>query len=187
MGVFSDKLLSSQDETIKDFRNNFPDVFGPICKILDEVGSQQVRAVESRLAPLERAATQEQRVKFEAILSRTVPDWRQVFQDPNWTAWLNKIDRYGMKRMDSFRAADKKFDAQAIVNLIADFRQEMGFPGGPAQGPNIGAPGENVSLSSIRQFARDVSRGKYKGREKEAEAIQSKIDAATASGNILNQ
>jgi len=184
MGVISEALCNSEDQTIKRFRENFPDVWEPLLKILDEVGSRQVRAVESRLAPLEQASNQEHRVKFEAILNRNVPDWKQVYADPNWTAWLSKIDRYGMKRMDSFRSADARFDAQTIVNLIADFKREMG---GPVQGINIGVPGDPVARSFIHEFARDLSRGKYKGREKEAEAIQAKIDAATAAGKILNQ
>jgi len=46
---------------------------------------------------------------------------------------------------------------------------------------------EPITRSSIRQFVNDISRGKYREKESEMNAIQAKINRALIAGKILNK
>jgi hypothetical protein len=46
---------------------------------------------------------------------------------------------------------------------------------------------EAVSRSEINQFYSEKARGKYRGREKEADAIEAKIHAAMAAGMVVEK
>jgi len=123
MGIVSDSMKLSEDPAIKNFLRDFPDVAEPLGNILDDLARKQVRAIESRIAPLEKS--------------------------------------------------------------VSDFQKKLTLPDGLAQ--VTGASVEAVPRSFIQKFAQDVATGKYRGREKEVEAIQAKIDAAVSAGKILNQ
>ena len=123
MGIVSNSMKLSDDPKVKEFLRDFPDVAEPIGNILDDLARKQIRAIESRIAPLEQS--------------------------------------------------------------IKDFQNKTTLPDGPAQVP--GASLEAVPRSFIRKFSQDVATGKYRGREKEVEAIQAKIDAAVSAGKILNK
>lgn len=209
--VFSDALKSSQDEAIKGFRDNFPDVFAPLSKILDDFGSQLTKKSDEKIASIERTNSASKEETFSRAIAKEHPDWQVVCQgDPRWPVWLGKTDAYGLSKFMALRTASAKFDSQVVIKLLSDFKQEMaGAPAQPiipAQDPNAqfispgsgpaghgaanqpGAKGpEPVARSFIHKFSRDVVTGKYRGREAEMNATQAKIDAATAAGKILNK
>ncbi len=207
---FSEALKTSNDEAIKNFRENFPDVFAPIAKIFDDFGGQVLKRAEDRIAAIEKTSTETKQGAFVRALNEAHADWQTVCQaDPNWPVWLNRPDRYGRKALDVLKDAQARLDAQVVVNLLTDFKKEMGPPpaptpstpassqaafvtppSGPSQGPAAAtAPAqvEAVSRSEINQFYSEKARGKYRGREKEADAIEAKIHAAMAAGMVVEK
>jgi hypothetical protein len=187
MGTISETLKTSTDEAIKNFRENFPDVFEPVAKIIDDVAGRIVRGAEDRISAVENAAMEPKREAFFRVLSQAHPDWEAVCKnDPNWSVWLSRPDRYGRKAIDTLKDAQARLDAQVVVNLLTDFKREMGqssFGSSTPPAPNPGSTGA-VTRGFIRQFYADRAKGRYRGKEKEAEAIEARINAAIQAGQV---
>jgi hypothetical protein len=177
MGIGSEFLQNSNDETIKRFREDFPEVAGPLGKLMDEFGNQILNKADARAD-----AVQEQ------LLEQKVPDLKVCREHPEWSSWLQAKNRYGLSRQTGFDIAMATLNVQALSNLCADFEREKGINLGVTGLGNSGNPGPegSVSRSFIRNFSIDVARGKYRGREEEAKKIQAQIDAAVAAGKIVN-
>jgi len=177
MGKFDEILRNSEDPALKSFRENFPDVAGPIATLFDEFVNRNAGMIESRVSAVE-----------EDLLAQKIPNLKAVRQHPEWSAWLRVVDRYGQMRQVAFDVAMSTLNVGAISNLVQDFKAEKGLsstrPGGTPGNPGADHP---IARSFIRQFSIDVARGKYRGKEAEAKAIQDKIDAAVAAGKVLNQ
>ena len=123
--------------------------------------------------------------RFLDTLALKIPGWASLGQDPAWSAWLSQKHRYSSKsRLEVLKEAYAALDAEAIVNLVKDFRLSQGLPPSTPVGSRQVA--EGVTRSFIRQFSQDVIRGRYRGREKERMVIQAKIDNAIAAGKVLN-
>jgi hypothetical protein len=208
--VFSEALKSSNDEAIKNFRENFPDVFGPMSKILDDFGTQLTKKSDEKIASIEKINSNTKQETFSRTIADMHPDWETICQgDPRWPVWLSKTDTYGLSKLMALRTASAKFDHQVVINLLSDFKKEMAVPPAqvltPAQNPNaqyvapgsgpsgpgatinLGAGPESVARSFIQKFSQDVVTGKYRGKEAEQKVIQAKIDAAISAGKILNK
>lgn len=208
--VFSEALKSSNDEAIKNFRENFPDVFTPLSKILDDFGSQITKKADEKMASIEKNNADTRQEAFSMAIATAQPDWQTICQgDPRWPTWLAKTDAYGLSKLMALRTASAKYDSQVVINLLSDFKKEMAVPpapnSNPAQNPNarLVSPGsgpsgpgaatpahqgpEPVARSFILKFAQDVATGKYRGKEEAQKATQAKIDAAVAAGKILNK
>jgi hypothetical protein len=209
--VFSEALKSSENPAIKNFKENFPDVFGPLTQILDDFGNQITKKSDEKIASIEKTNADTKQEVFSKAIANAHPDWQIVCQgDPRWAIWLNKTDPYGLSKLMALRSASAKFDPQVVINLLSDFKKEMAVasaqPVIPAQDPRLSqvAPGsgpqgsgtvigagdkgpEPVARSFIQKFAQDVTTGKYRGKEAEMNAIQAKIDAAVSAGKILNK
>jgi hypothetical protein len=207
---FSDMLKSSEDPALKSFNQNFPDVAGPIGKMFDDFGSQIFKKADERLAAVEKTSQDTKQDTYIRELNQSHSDWQTVCQgDPQWPIWLNTDNGYGITRMDALRKANATFNSRVVSKLLTDFKKETGLasaqptnPGSdprfrqvtPSSGPSGAQTGtpqnqgpEPVARSFITQFAMDVARGRYKGREAEANAIQAKIDAAVSVGKVLNK
>jgi hypothetical protein len=61
------------------------------------------------------------------------------------------------------------------------------FPNAVRPSPAANQEPEPITRSFIRQFATDITRGKYRDREAEMNAIQAKINRALIAGKILDQ
>ena len=206
----ADMLKNSTDEKIKSYRENFPDVFEFVISAVDMAAQKAVTETENRLRAVEQKSLKAAQDEFIAIMNKEVPDWQEICQkDPNWIQWLSQPDRYSSRnRLDLLKEASAGFNAKAIVNMLKDFKTETGSaqplpqpipqtppqqpvfvapPSGPAQPPPATPQAEFIARSFIDQFYQDVVRGKYKGRAKEKEAIQAKIDRAISKGLILDK
>lgn len=203
------------DERFKPFRENFPDVFDMVLQVVDVAGTKLHQETAQKLTALESNSAQDRQVKFAAALNTKHPGWQTMGQDPNWAMWLSQKDRYSpRKRLDLLKEANQSLDYETVINLLDDFKADMAKagnssalspstpvtpappavpfvtpPSGPGSPPaNLNPQGpETVTRSFINQFYQDKVRGKYKGREKEADAIEAKINAATQAGRILNK
>lgn len=162
---------------LKSFREDFPDIYAGLAAMVKA-------ETESRIGPIERTMLEGKREAFDKALDSAVPGWRTMGQDPQWAVWLGG-QHYGKTRLQFLQEASANFDAEAVINLIRDFRLSQGSLARPPANPRHSQEGA-VTRSFIKAFYDNLSRGKYRGREKEKEAIQARIDRAIAAGKVLN-
>ncbi len=174
---FTEMLEKSEDPALKEFRERFPDVAGPIGKMFDEFGSQILGRADERVAEVQKK-----------ILTEKVPGLSECEVDDSWPAFLDQPDRYGVLRRQAFKQAMSSMNVGALQNIVNDFRAFKGLPASREHAAGPGAPDvQPVTRSFIMSFARNVVGGKYRGKEAEMNAIQAKIDAATAAGRIIDR
>jgi hypothetical protein len=90
-----------------------------------------IDAVRPELQPLHaenqnlRAfAAQTQRANIEQALDREVPDWREIYRDPRFAAWLAEPDPYAdATRSQLMRGAVANGDAGRVVRFYQGFQQ----------------------------------------------------------------
>lgn len=160
---------------------------------------QEVKTVTNKIKEDEVSAYD----RFVSALTELVPDCVSLNCDKSFLAWLDQLDRTGTPRLTRLQAAQKIGDVERVASFFDDFKKTREVPAkvvrkdsivnrtGPVQKssssevhkqPQV----ESVSLSFMKRFEADVSKGKYKGRESEKIAIDKRIEAAYLSGNIVN-
>ena len=204
-----------ENPEFKGFKENFPDIADMVVKMMDTAATKINQDTAQRFAALEGNSVQDRQTKFTAALNAKHPGCQTMGQDPNWAMWLAQKDRYSpRKRLDLLKEANQAMDAEAVINLLDDFKADMikagnppasvpvtpassippaapfvTPPSGPGSAPaNLNAQGpEAVTRSFINQFYQEKTRGRYKGREEEVAKIEAKINAAVAAGRVLNK
>lgn len=176
----------------------------------------KLSAFEQRLALLEGnhqqtvSMTVAQRV--EAALDRTLPNWREINIDPDFIAWLGRVDPFsGQTRK---RLIDEAYGGGDAARTIAFFQAfiaehtavrqppgtqtvqtdadrlplaDLAVPGRGqvAAPPTPGAPQRRIwSNADIQTFYRQKQRGMWRGREAEADRIEADIFAAGSEGRV---
>lgn len=146
--------------------------------------------------------------RFWADLQRDVPDWQEVNQNPDFHTWLLEFDPLaGTTRQELLEQAQSKFDAGRVVRFFQTWKninqahgsaQGAGNPSNkelqaqvaPGKARSASVPttsdGRTYTPQDIQQFFKDVSMGKYKGREDERNRIERDIFAAQQQGRIVN-
>jgi hypothetical protein len=128
--------------------------------------------------------------------------------DALWHSFLNEADPVsGLTYRDIGTKAIRDGNVKRMVNLISIFRQvydgaadgntgntdkgtvpvPVAKPVGsrrPTQAPPAPVP-KTYKESEVQKFYADVTRGAYKGREKEAEALEAEYDLALNEGRII--
>ena len=137
---------------------------------------------------------------FLRDLSELVPDQAVINKDPKFIEYLRQPDEHlGVERFELLREAEGKGNATRVASFFKSFKKaSKQAPGDSINkriAPNSKASpttdlhtntGGKISAKYIDKFFADVNKGVYKGRYKEQQAIQSKIDEAYMSGNITN-
>lgn len=173
-------LWNSTDEKIKRFREDYPDIFEAVVATVDQVASIERAHADSRLAGVEQRVAETGKSKFVEALSRAHPDWQTISQsDPNWPVWLSQKERYQSKtRLELLREATARFDAESVINMLRDFKANPtvggAHPGGGS--PRTSPQGEVISRQFIKTFYAEKAKGYYRLREKEAQAIEARIN-----------
>lgn len=151
-----------------------------------------------------QAVTAEQ--NFWNELTRVVPDWQTTNVDPKFHDWLLEVDPLtGMTRQTYLDDAQRYGDVNRVANF---FKAWQGTPGQPiaqtlkptaaSQLERQVAPGRSsasgvattgepptYTRDDIAKFFRDVTDGKFKGRESERDQKERDIFAAQQSGRII--
>lgn len=165
-----------------------------------------VKVLEARVAAVEQAVNgvaqstaETSRQQFYTLLTKLVPDWREVNVDEGWLTWLGQADDvYGVPRQSALDNAFKHLDAQRVANVFTAFKAAQPRTPAPpsleAQVSPSGAGGSSapaapaakpvVSERAIQAFYKDLALGAYAGRDAEANAIEAQINAAVAEGRV---
>lgn len=147
----------------------------------------------------EQNATTAKKDAYDTFLSRierAVPNWRDINFDPNFVKWCKETDVDGLPRNTHFARAESLGNAALIIRYMQDYEKSKTVhkdkladkvtPVGNGGGSQTGAlESKKISRAFIDKFYDDLSRGKYKGRYSEAQAIEAQIDKATMQGLIV--
>lgn len=147
-----------------------------------------------------QVATQEQ--QFWGRLNELVPDWAKINDDPDFQTWLLAKDPLtGITRQTYLEDAQAALDPVRVASFF-NVWTEMGNPTTPKPPTDRSAvlqqhvqPGQSRATPApqqpktytrqfVAQFYRDITSGKYKGREQERAKIENDIFRAQEEGRI---
>lgn len=174
---------------------------GQILNHVDAKFAGAVQHLEGRVERLEAsvngvkedsAATRES--QFYAMLKQLVPDYEEVNRSDFWLNWLGQVDGvYGVARQAALDAAVNRKDAPRVAAIFNEFKAVAGPSAenqvqpvtvGGAPAPRAPAPKPYLTQKVVQQFYNDTARGRYRGREADAERLEAEINAAIAEGRI---
>ena len=176
-------------------------MLGGVAKKLEA----QAAAFEQRLTTIEQqlkgttqtvAVTAEQ--AFFDRLTKLVPNWEEVNANQAFLDWLGEIDPvYGQPRQAALNVAQQTLNADRAAAVFKAWlslqpQAPKADPVGKQVSPKASAastpPTPNgkpvVTQKQIQEFYNDVARGKYRGREQEAQRLEAAINAAIAEGRV---
>lgn len=187
------------EQTVTGIRQNLDKELGPLKSTVQSVeGQSRATAADA----------------FRAQLTEAVPEWRSLNTHPKFLNWLDLTDpASGDTRRKLLRDAFAQGNLARTAWFFKEFLRANGSPvpadtsqpspappgkvslealaapgaGSPAGAPTpSGAPdgGEIISRAQISQFYKNRVDGVYRGREKEAEALEQRIFAAEKAGRI---
>jgi len=185
--------------SITELRDEYGDDFveSIVNIVRDSMGDipDRIEAVETNTASnsFERSC---------AELDRLKPGWRGTNDDPIFHSWLSEPDEMsGNVRQELLSNAFNNGDLQRVVRIFNAFEasqnQSQPTPITPEaqpqqrrQMPDISATGQQrdakvYTTAEVDGFYADLTRGKYKGRENEAAAIEREIFAADREGRVV--
>ena len=163
------------------------------------------KRLEDRLALLERDRAKDAAGGFWAGIEAHYPGAREMNDsDPLWHEFLEGKDSYsGKLRREIGEAAIASGDVGRIVSLMREYRapetESAGLADPPAKPPvkpsttknrpvRTAPPansGEMIRQSEVNKFYADITKGIYRGREKDRAAVESKIEKAVFEGRII--
>jgi len=185
----------------------------PIAQALHDL-NRRLEQLQGLAPTVQRVAANQQmsaEQSFAAGLSRAVPDWGVINDDPRFHAWLlTPDDMTGITRQTYLADAEQTLDLNRVVSIFQAWKREAGVPTAPAasaaatQTNNVSklekqlAPGrasaattppsqkaeKTYTPADISKFYADKLHGVYKGREAEAAAIERDIFKAQSEGRI---
>lgn len=180
-------------------------VTGAVAGIKADV-AKMTGTIESRVASLEQAvkgvsqkAEASLDSQFWTLLKELVPDYEDVNERTEWLAWLKEVDPLtGVERQHALAHAQKSLDARRVAAIFNLFKKELPpppaaalasqvSPGTGGAAPAVATPSapQLISEKFINDFYRDVQKGKYVGREAEAQRIEHLIHQAASQGRIV--
>ena len=154
-------------------------------------------ALEQQVTGVSNRANTTLEQQFYATLNTLTPDWEETNQDKRWLSWLAETDPvYGSARQAALDNAHQQMDVQRVANVFKAFKSahpvkpqssmaNQVAPNGAAN-PVLESPQPKPILGSkfIEKFYGDMAKGRYAGREAEANQIEAEINLAAAEGRI---
>lgn len=174
---------------------------------------REIADLKSQLAGVGGYVAQDARQRMHSYLDQNVPNWQEINYDENFKNWLRLPDAYsGAIRHDMLKAAYAENNAPRVLAFFKGFLAEEAAlaPAGAEPDPkattvervpletlaapgraktaagNSGAPAEKpiFTRAQIAKFYADSTAGKYRGKEKERDALERQIFEAERDGRI---
>lgn len=178
---------------------------------------QQIAQLQGVAPVVQRVAANQQEMAtqtFAERLTRQVPDWTRINDDPRFHEWLLTPDAMtGITRQVYLSDAEQALDLGRVVSIFQAWKREAGIAPAPAAAtpaapaaPSAAsklekqiAPGrasaatqapaqkaeKQYTRADIAKFYADKLRGVYKGREAEAAATERDIFLAQREGRVV--
>ena len=207
VSLLSQKDIDDYGESIEVMRKVFTEQSRDHQKEVEElkrtIGSLQ--GVQPQLADLVKKQSMTAEQLFLYNLERKVPDWQAINGDSRFLDWLTQVDDLtGLPRQALLEDAESKGDVDRVARFFASWKQLS--EGGSAAAPKSKqgrhelesqiAPGKSRSVETntgsprsytraeISQFYREVTEGKYRGRDEEKKKKEADIFLAQTEGRI---
>jgi len=212
--LVTDKDSEAYGEDMVDFaRRVTREEMTPVNQALAQI--QQQLANLQGLAPVVQQVANKQQVSsqqsFVDQLSRAVPDWASVNDNPGFHEWLLTPDSMtGITRQTYLADAESSLDLHRVVSIFQAWKRENAVQAAPRVAPQVQKPNQASKLEmqvapgrasassptpspraektytreAIASFFRDKLQGKYKGREAEAAATERDIFMAQREGRV---
>lgn len=154
--------------------------------------------MRAEVASVRDIAAQSREQAFWGRLDSSAKDWRAKQENPAFLAWLAEVDPVSGRTRDSYvKEAQSSLDAKRIVAIFKSFTPPSAAPqqvapqrpSAPPAGKPITAapppPAQKLREADYRQFQWEVTQGKWRGKEKEAAAMDRKFIQALQEGNLV--
>lgn len=172
------------------------------------------KATEAATAPLQKELEAERKRRQEADtlmaknakeeaygifisrIAQAVPNWEAINYDPEFEKFMSEADFDGTLRKVYFHEAEAQGNAALVIRYMREFEATGKKPSKLAS--KITPVGDQASTTVattkkpevitkayINKFYEDLSKGKYRGRTKEADAIEARIEKAVMGGHVV--
>lgn len=162
-------------------------------KELEEMRKLRKEAAEAKVVQTKKDAYD----NFLVRLSQAVPDYMAIDTDPEFIAYMGDLDIDGNTRADNFHRAESLGNVATVARFMLDFKATKGTPKrNPLEDkitPEAKATStpkttesnsEALTWTQVNAHYEKFSKGGYRGRMAEYEAMEKRIDDAAARGNI---
>lgn len=175
---------------------------------------EQLRGVVPVVNSVAATQRMSSRDTYFAQLTSQFPDWRAINESPSFHEWcLTPDPMTGITRQTYLEDAQRGFDVPRTVNIFTQFVREAGGSVAPqppqaASKPNPAAselqmqvaPGRSTATAgapparkdarvwtpeSVKNFYRDVTAGKYRGRDAERQELERDLFRADSEGRFV--
>lgn len=187
----------------------------PIAQALHDL-NRRMEQLQGMAPTVQRVVANQQATaeqSFADKLTRAVPDWTRINDDPRFHDWLlTPDDMTGLQRQTYLADAEQALDLQRVVSIFQAWKRESGVQNAPAAQPTAAAsnasklerqvaPGrasastaapsqkaeKQYTPADIAAFYKDKLRGMYKDRAAEAQAIERDIFLAQREGRVVQR
>lgn len=161
----------------------------------------ELEQLRADMESLRGTAAQTREQAFWGQLESALPDWQEQQASPEFQEWLAEVDPVSGRTRDSYiKDAQKRLDASRVVAIFKSFRgvapnkpatvaAASSRPSSPPAGKPIQAemppPATKLRLADWQQFQREVTQGKWRGRDREAAELDRKFQRALQEGNMV--
>lgn len=139
-----------QDDQWRQFKEDYPDVAGPVESIISQMG-QQVATQEAELAALNQERRNRHYDEQQSALTETHPDWQQVITSHEFIDWFNAAPPSIREMVE--RNANNIADAQTAGAALTLFKAQTGAFAAADPEPEQPAPntGSQKQISGRRK------------------------------------
>lgn len=193
INVLGEEGVSSIDKLTK---KAIESATAPLKKELAALQQKQLAKTEEEAISL----AQESYNHFLSSLANLIPDYAVLDADPKFEEYLKKVDpQSGRIRLELFKQAESAGDVGRVAYFFQEFKktkdpakqklEQAVTPIGSQSSPldNQGSHREAIEYMSMEQYNRfmdDVTKGRFRGKRSEQEAIEAKFDKAIAEGRM---
>ena len=194
-----DQQPEEEAPEVENLKENFPDIYEGVKKLLDSVANQTkdtTQKVEATGAQVNNVLAN----LFYANLANKVPDWETVNSSREFVEWLQQRERFtGSTKHELLMNAFAQGDADTVAEFFLEFKNESRSTapngnrplsskqvvpptGKPSPAPS-GTPSPTYKQSDIEEFYRQAALGKIPLKERNA--TEAKFTKAMQEGRIL--
>jgi len=164
----------------------------------------QAAAVTEQVTTVADAQIDEAKTKYFGKLTELVPDWLALNGDAQFLAWCGADNPLtGQPNQALLDDAFNKLDVSRTAALFNQYKADKGIVAAPATDPAKAElesqiapssahttapstpPAEKIwTVAEVSKFYDDITKGVYRGKEREVAEIEAAIDQATAEGRL---
>ena len=166
--------------------------------------TERLQQVDQRIVALEAQKQAQTTSDFWGKVEKVVPGANTVNDsDPRWGTFLDTVDPLsGRSRREIGEVALSIGDVKRVAYLMQDFNKDVAgvAPAAPGPAPVVRRPepvratpaapaataAPVIRHSQIRRFYDDLARGKFRGKEEQADRLEAAIINAVEDGRVLD-